>query len=317
MTTKMNNIKLVSTGRYVPKKCLTNQQLEKMIDTTDEWIYTRTGIKSRRIVDDLNCEDTSHLATQAALNAMSKVNYDKDKIDLIIVATFTPDYSSPSVANLVQAKLGLSHKLIPCFDINAACTGLIYALDVASQMLASGKYNHALVIGAEVVSKCIDYTDRNTCVLFGDGAGALILENTSENKPAMFFCASQGDLDKTLYIDKYLHMDGKKVYVFATNAVERAISKVLNDTNLTIDNFDKIIPHQANVRIIQSVAKSLKIDMSKFFVNLEEYGNTSAASIAIALDEYLEVPENQKTNGRIMLVGFGGGFTFGGAMLTL
>lgn len=313
---KMNNIKIISTGHYVPEKCLTNKDLEEIVDTSDKWIYTRTGIKNRHIIEDLELENTSELAYKAALDAINKVNYDKNKIDLIIIATFTPDYRSPAVANLVQGKLGLSHKEIPCFDINAACAGFIYALNVASQMIGSGNYNNALVIGAEVITKFVDYTDRNTCVLFGDGAGAVIIEKTHENKPAYFYTASQGELERIIYVDDYVHMDGKRVYQFATSTIEKAIKKALTDTNLSYDEIKVIIPHQANLRIIQSVAKNLGLDMNKFFINIQEYGNTSAASIAIAMDEFLSTSD-AKQNDKLLLVGFGGGFTYGAAILTI
>jgi len=309
------NLKIISTGHYVPKKCLTNEDLEKIVDTSDEWIYSRTGVKNRHIVESPKIEDTSDLAYKAALDAINKVNYDINKIDLIITATFTPDYRSPSVANLVQAKLGLSHKEIPCFDINAACTGFIYALNIASQMLNSQNYKSVLVIGAEVISKFVDYTDRSTCVLFGDGAGAIILEKTLENKPAYFYTVSQGELDKLIYVDDFVHMNGKEVYLFATNTIEKAIKKILNSTNMTFNDIATIIPHQANLRIIQSVAKKLELDMSKFFINIEKYGNTSAASVAIALDEF--VSTNAKPDDKVLLVGFGGGFTYGATILTI
>lgn len=310
----MNNIKFISTGSYTPEKIMTNFDLEKIVETSDEWIYSRTGIRNRHFA--AADENTSDLAYKSALKAIEKVKYDKSKIDLIIVATFTPDYLSPGVANLVQAKLGLSEQDIACLDINAACTGFIYSLNVASQMLNSGKYQSALVIGAEVISKVIDFKDRNTCVLFGDGSGCVIIENTLENKPSYFYTTSLGELDKSLYVDKYIHMDGKKVYQFAIGAVEKAISKVLADCNLSIDDIDVIIPHQANMRIIQSVAKTMNIDKEKFFVNIHKYGNTSAASVAIALDEYRDSKKSVE-NEKVLLVGFGAGFTYGASVITL
>jgi len=183
-------------------------------------------------------------------------------------------------------------------------------------MLNSGKYQSALVIGAEVISKVIDFNDRNTCILFGDGAGTLILENTTEDKLAYFYSTSSGELEKTLYVDEFVHMDGKKVYQFAVGAVEKAINKVLDDSGVSLNEITKIIPHQANIRIIQSVAKSIKTDMDHFFLNIHEYGNTSAASIAIALDEYINSKESVE-NEKLLLVGFGSGFTYGGALITL
>lgn len=309
----MNNIKIVSTGKYVPLKILTNSDLEKMVETTDEWIYTRTGIKSRHIVTN---ETTADLAYNAAINAIEKSNYDINKIDLIIVATCSAEYTTPSIANIIQARLGLNDKDIPCFDLSAACSGFIYAMDVASQMLASGVFCGALIIGAENLSSRTDYTDRNTCILFGDGAGAMIIENTLESKPTYFYTASMGDLDEVLTVKDKIHMEGRKVYSFATKAMETSISKVLIDSGLEKDEITKIIPHQANIRIIETAAKALDIDMDKFFVNIENYGNTSSASIIIALDEYLDTLES-KTNQKIIAVAFGGGFTWGAALLTL
>lgn len=313
MKKMMNNIKVISTGSYTPSKVVSNKELEKIVDTSDEWIYSRTGIRSRHISEG---ETTSDLAYKASLKAIEKVNYDIGKIDLIIVATFTPDYLSPGVSNLVQAKLGLSDQDITCFDLNSGCTGFIYALNVASTMLNSGKYNSALVIGSEVISKVTNWEDRNTCVLFGDGAGCILLENNDEEGLAYFYSTSRGELNKTLYVDEFVHMDGKRVYQFAVGAVEKAINKVLVDCNLSLNDFSKIIPHQANIRILQSVAKNLKIDMDKFYLNIYEYGNTSAASIAIALDEYINSKENVE-NEKLLLVGFGSGFTYGAAVITL
>lgn len=313
MKKKTNNIRVVATGHYVPSKIVTNKDLEAIIDTNDEWIYTRTGIKARRFAEN---EDTSDLAVKAALDALESSNVDPKSIDLIICATFTPDYLSPAVSNLVQAKLGLNDLDITCFDVNAACTGFIYALNVAAQMLNAGNYNRALVIGAEVISKVTDFTDRNTCVLFGDGAGAMIIENTELDKPAYFYAASKGDLSQALYVDKYVHMDGKRVYQFATKAIEQALLKVLETQNLSQSDIDIVIPHQANVRIIQSASKSLDWPIENFYMNIEHYGNTSAASIIIALDEYIKKQENV-TNKKVILVGFGAGFTWGAAQLTL
>ncbi len=313
MDVKQNQIRLVSTGHYAPPKIVTNADLEKIVDTTDEWITTRTGIKERRIAEN---EDNSDMATKAALSAINKANYDRNKIDLIIVATFTPDFKSPNVANFVQAKLGLNDSPITAFDVNAACTGFIYALNIASQMLSTGNYQSALVIGSELISKVTDYTDRNTCVLFGDGAGAVILEPTKNAKPWLFFTASKGDLDTILYVDDYVHMDGQKVYQFASRAIDSSIRLLLDFDSSKPEDLAAIIPHQANIRIIQSAAKSLGLPMDHFFVNLHKYGNTSAASIAIALDEYLD--ENKSEEERtLILVGFGAGLTWGAARITI
>lgn len=307
------NMKIVASGHYVPEKILTNFDLEKIVSTTDSWIQSRTGIKERRIAVG---ENTSDLAYKAAQDAIDSGGIDKSKIDLIIVATFTPDLKSPSVASLVQAKLGLNEFEITAFDINAACTGYIYALNVASKMLQSDDFNCALVIGAEMMSKVTDYTDRNTCVLFGDGAGALIIESTSELKPSYFYTSSKGDLENILYVDDYVHMDGQKVYAFASKAMETSIQKMLEVDQFQISKIDKIIPHQANIRIIQSASKALKIPMENFFINIEKYGNTSAASIVIALDEYRKSVEDYQ-NQTVILVAFGAGLTWGGARITL
>ncbi|MBU1142484.1 MAG: ketoacyl-ACP synthase III [Firmicutes bacterium] len=311
---KMNQpmIKVVSSGKYVPNTLITNEDLEKLVETSDEWIMTRTGIKTRhKAVDEL----TSDMAVKAAQNAIERVNYDVSKIDLIIMATITGDQMTPSTANFVQAKLGINHEAMS-FDINAACTGFVYGLEVAASLLQTGRFKAALVIGGETLTKIVDYTDRNTCVLFGDGAGAMIIEPASlERNKAYFFNAARGDLNNTLTVVSKIKMDGKKVYQFAVDAMEQAIQKVLDDAGLLIEDIDVIIPHQANERIIQSVSKSMGIPMEKFMLNLSEYGNTSAASIPITISEYYD--QNETKNKKILLVGFGGGFTWGSAILQL
>ena len=303
--------KIVSTGHFTPEGVLSNQDLEKIVDTTDEWITSRTGIKERRIV---NGENTSDLAAIAALNAIEKANYDKDKIDLIIVATFTAEIRSPSMACRVQAKLGLDKPGLLSFDINAACTGFIYALNIAEKMMHSGSYKSALVIGAEVISKVTDYKDRNTCVLFGDGAGAVIIEK-DESKEVIFNVQTKSDDDLILYVDDYITMDGPKVYQFASRVIQSSVNGVLEHGNIDKSQIKKIIPHQANIRIIQSASKALKIPMESFFVNIHKYGNTSAASIPIALDEMLE-EETMEAGDKVILVGFGAGLTSGACSLT-
>jgi 3-oxoacyl-[acyl-carrier-protein] synthase-3 len=303
--------KVVSTGHYTPEGVLSNEDLEKIVDTSDEWITTRTGIKERRIS---NGKTTSDLAALAAKNAIEKANFDKEKIDLIIVATFTAELRSPSVACRVQSILGLNHEGILAFDVNAACTGFIYALNVAERMLQSGSYRSALVIGAEVISRVTDYKDRNTCVLFGDGAGAMILER-DESKEVVFSVETQSDDDLILYVDDFVSMNGQKVYQFASRILKTRVNGVLEHGDIDKDDIKMIIPHQANIRIIQSASKALKIPMDRFFVNIHKYGNTSAASIPIALDEMLE---NQKmeSGDKVVLVGFGAGLTSGACALT-
>ena len=303
--------KIVSTGHFTPEGVLSNQDLEKIVDTTDEWITSRTGIKERRIV---NGKNTSDLAAIAALNAIEKANYDKDKIDLIIVATFTAELRSPSMACRVQAKLGLDKPGILAFDINAACTGFIYALNIAEKMMHSGSYKSALVIGAEVISKFTDYKDRNTCVLFGDGAGAMIIEK-DESKEVIFNLQTKSDDDLILYVDDYVNMDGPKVYQFASRVIKSSVNGVLEYGNIDRSQIKKIIPHQANIRIIQSASKALKMPMESFYVNIHKYGNTSAASIPIALDEMLE-EGTMEAGDKVILVGFGAGLTSGACLLT-
>ncbi len=303
----MSKIKIISSGKYTPPHIVTNEDLEKLVETSDEWITTRTGIKRRRkAIDEL----TSDMAYYAAMDAIDKVGYDKHKIDLIIMATITGDQFTPSTANFIQAKLGLEHQVMS-FDVNAACTGFVYALEVASSMLSSGRFRSALVIGGEKLTNVIDYTDRNTCVLFGDGAGAMIIEPGDQE--AYFYNAARPDTNQTLTVVDKIRMDGKKVYQFAVDIMEKSIYKILDDANMSIDDIDVIIPHQANERIIQSVAKSSGISMDKFMLNLAEYGNTSAASIPITIAEYAE--KHKMKGKKMLLVGFGGGFTWGSAIL--
>ena len=308
---KSNNIKVVATGSFVPEKIVTNQDLEKIVDTSDEWISSRTGIKARRYVEKENALD---LAYEASIKAINKVNYDVSKIDLIIVATITAPNKTPSLANLLQGKLGLDN--IMSFDINAACSGFIYALEIASKLLNNGDFNAALVIGAETLSKITNFEDRSTAVLFGDGAGAMIIESTNEDKPAHFYSAASSDKDLSLTVDENISMDGKKVYQFAVKIIPESIQVVLDDANLGINQINKIIPHQANIRIIETAAKLLESDMDKFFINIDKYGNTSAASVIIALDEYINSLEDHNDI-KVLLVAFGGGFTWASAILTL
>ncbi len=306
-------VKLIGTGKYVPKALITNADLEKMVDTTDEWIVTHTGIKTRHKVEG---ETTADLAYQAALNAIQKAKFDLELIDAIIVATITPDFASPSMAAVVQARLGLNHRDITCFDINAACTGFVYALQVGAALLNSPKYRHILIIGAETLTKIMDYTDRNTCILFGDGAGALLIGRGQAHQTVSFYTASEGDMEDVLSVKEVLRMQGRRVFKFAINAIEKSINRLLELDGSRLDMVTKIIPHQANYRIIEGVAELKKLPLNKFFLNLEHYGNTSAASIPIALDEYVE-SSPLLPGSKLMLVGFGAGLTWGGALINL
>ncbi|MDD3716704.1 MAG: ketoacyl-ACP synthase III [Candidatus Marinimicrobia bacterium] len=305
------HFRIISSGHYTPEHILSNRDLEKIVDTSDAWITSRTGIRERRIA---NGENTSDLALHAAQKALDKAAYDKSKIDLIIAATFTPELRSPGVAARVQAKLGLDKPGLLAFDVNAACTGFIFALNIAERLLKGGSYRSALVIGAEVISKVTDYRDRNTCVLFGDGAGALILEKDSK-KEVFFNVSSRSDEDLILYVDQYINMNGPRVYQFASRVIESSIRELLQFGHFDMTGVHKIIPHQANMRIIESAAKALGVPLESFFVNIQKYGNTSAASIPIALDEMLE-EETPLSGEKVLLVGFGAGLSYGACALT-
>lgn len=306
-------IKLIGTGKFVPPALITNADLEKMVDTTDEWIVSHTGIKTRHKVVN---ETTADLAYFAALNAIEKAKFDKEIIDAIIVATITPDFASPSMAAVVQARLGLNHRDITCFDVNAACTGFVYALQIAAALLNSPKYRHILIIGAESLTKIVDYTDRSTCILFGDGAGALLIGRGQPHQTVSFYTASEGDMEDVLSVKDTLKMQGRRVFKFAINAIEKSINRLLEMDGSRLDMISKIIPHQANYRIVEGVADLKNIPLNKFFLNLEHYGNTSAASIPIALDEYVQ-EQPLRPGDKLMLVGFGAGLTWGGALINL
>lgn len=321
----MKNVKITGIGASIPNRIVTNDDLSKFVDTNDEWIYQRTGIKERRISD----VDTSILATEAAVNALDDAGINKNEIDLIIVATFTPETFLPGCANLVQKQLDISEN-VTVFDINSACSGFVYALSVARSLLLTGQHNKALVIGAEVISKTIDWTDRSTCILFGDGAGAVVLEMSNDQGLSKAYTKSIIDTDNVLTLnainvknpftenvsesDGYLHMIGNKVFKFAVHAVVDCILSILEETNTSLDQIDYIVPHQANYRIIQQVAKTLKIDEKKFYLNLERFGNTSAASIPLALAE-MNTSNILKPGDKILLVGFGAGLSKGSILI--
>jgi 3-oxoacyl-[acyl-carrier-protein] synthase III len=315
-------------GSYVPDRILTNAELEKMVDTSDDWITSRTGIKQRRIA--AADQFTSDLATHAARRAMEKAGVTADQIDLIIVATITPDMPFPSTACLVQKKLGAGRAA--AFDLEAACSGFIYALEIAQQFIMSHTYNTVLVIGAEKLSAITDWTDRNTCVLFGDGAGAAILQNRP-NAHGLLTAVMGADGDKAdlLFMEgggsrcpatvdsvnarrHYLRMEGKETFKNAVQAMQSAAEEALRRCELTISQIKCVIPHQANRRIIDAVGDRLGATPEQLFVNLEKYGNTSAASVAIALDEAVESGRIQRGD-LILLVVFGAGLTWGAAVI--
>ncbi len=316
--------KIAGTGSYVPKKILKNSDLKKYVDTNDEWIQSRTGIKERHIVTN---ESTLDLAYQASLRAIEAAKIDKNEIDLIIVATVTSDFAFPAVSNLLQARLEIEN--IAAFDINAACSGFLYSLQLADKMIKSGAYKTALIIGAETLTRLTDWRDRNTCVLFGDGAGAMVISQSDENNIQDIVIGSQGDVDMLLYcknpdlknpeinaISKqdHIHMKGSEVFKFATRIMPKTVLDLLDRNKINIDDLDHIIAHQANMRIIDKSARDLNMAMDKMYTNIDKYGNTSAASVPIAIDE--AVKTNFLKRGELFItVAFGGGLTWGGALI--
>lgn len=322
----MKGIIIAGTGSYTPENIMSNDDLSKIVDTNDEWISSRTGIKQRRISTG---ENTSDLAFMASLNALDDSKEKPENIDLIICATMSPDFFMPSTACIVQAKLGATNAV--AFDLSAACTGFIYALATAIQFIKSDMYKTILVIGAETISKQIDWNDRSTCVLFGDGAGAIILK-ASEDKNSLLSITLHTDgtkremlkgpcmpisntyVSSEININNFITMQGGDVFKFAVNTVIENIKEVLQKANCTMDDIKYIVPHQANIRIIKFVAKLLKVEEERFFINIERYANTSAASIGIALDEMLK--SNMVNVGdKLILIGFGAGMTSGAILI--
>ena len=321
----MNEVQIIGTGSYAPLNIMTNHELSKIVDTSDEWIVSMTGIKQRHISTG---ENTSDLATKAATFALKNANIKAEDIDLIIVASTSPDQFVPATACIVQGNIGAVNAM--AFDISAACTGFIFALNIAMQFLKTGQRKRALIIGADVLSKIVDWTDRNTCILFGDGAGAAVLEagsvrgiisinSASEGQKGKFLTCPTVDVKNTYTkgtenFKATISMDGKEIFKFAVKTIASSISRILKENNYTLDDIKYVVCHQANFRIIEFVVRKLKADKEKFFVNLDKYGNTSAASIAIALDEMNK--ENLLTVGdKIILVGFGGGLTYGASLI--
>lgn len=300
-------ISVIDTGYYVPGNVLTNDDLSKIVDTSDEWIYPRTGIKKRHICKDETLIDMAYKASLKALN-----NINKEDIGIIIVATMSSPYNTPSIACLLQERLGLNNNVF-AFDLNGACSGFVYALSVARSLLYTSDKRYALIIGAEQLSNLIDWKDRTTCILFGDGAGAVVIEK--ENKLFCDYQGSEGN-EEVLYGLKsdYLHMEGKEVFKFATRVLPMCIEKVLEKASLTKDDIDYFVVHQANERIIRHVYKKMKVTSDKFYLNVDEYGNTSAASIPLVLGEMNE-KKLLKRGMKILCVGFGAGLTYGANLI--
>ncbi len=321
-------VSIIGTGSYLPERILTNAELEKLVETSDDWITSRTGIRERRIAAE--GEHTSDLAAKAALAAMENAGITADDIDLILVATVTPDMFFPSTACFVQAKIGA--KKAACFDVSAACSGFLYALEIAQQFITLQTYNTILVIGADKLSSIVDWTDRNTCVLFGDGAGAAILQHRRGGHGVIATnMGSNGDLADILYIPgggcrfpvtaenagdrmNTIKMNGKETYKQAVNAMLTAANTVLEQSGLKYEDIACIIPHQANLRIIEAIADRMSVPLDRFMVNLDRFGNTSAAAVAIALDEANRTGRMQ-VGEYVLLVVFGGGLTWASSVI--
>ena len=326
MTTRP--VRISGVGAYAPEKVLTNADLEKMVDTTDEWITTRTGIRERHIAaDDV---PSSTLGIEAAKKALAHAGVQASALDMIIVATITPDYIYPATATIVQEAIGAVNAW--CYDIEAACSGLIYGITIAEQFIRIGRAERVLVIAPETLSKITDWQDRNTCVLFGDGAGAVVVEAAVDDSRILAsYIGGDGKYGDLLFMPgggslnpaseksvaermHYMKMSGGSVMKAAVGAMEMAVTKAMESAKLTPMDIDLIIPHQANMRIIQSVARFLEVDMAKMYTNLERYGNTSAASIGLALNEAIERGIVRKGS-VVALVAFGGGFTWGSTIV--
>ncbi|MDM5357634.1 beta-ketoacyl-ACP synthase III [Peribacillus sp. RS7] len=306
------NAGILGLGRYLPDKIVTNADLEKIMDTSDEWIRTRTGIEERRIAnDDI---DTSDMAYEAAKAALKNAEISADEIDLILVATVTPDQSFPSVACMIQEKLGAMKAA--AMDVSAACAGFMYAMITAQQFIKTGAYKHVLIVGVEKLSKVTNWEDRNTAVLFGDGAGAAVLGPVSEGKGVLSFeLGADGTGGKHLLQEgDFIHMNGREVFKFAVRQMGESSLGVLDKAGLTKEDVDLLVPHQANIRIMEASRERLGLPLEKMTKTVHKYGNTSSASIPMALVEEMEAGRI-KDNDLIVMVGFGGGLTWGAIAL--
>ncbi|MEJ7555217.1 MAG: beta-ketoacyl-ACP synthase III [Aquificaceae bacterium] len=298
-------------GYYVPDKVLTNFDLEKMVDTSDDWITTRTGIKERRIA---GSESLTDMAYRASLEALESAQIDPQEIDAIIFATLTPDLGFPASACLLQARLGANRAY--AFDISAACSGFLYGLEIASSMLSSGRAKRVLLVGAEKLSQIVDWTDRSTCVLFGDGAGAVVLSSEGEGEILSSVMRSDGNYWEILYAERcgYIKMKGKELFKLAVRSMADVCEEVLQRAGVSTQDIDLIVPHQANIRIMQALAEKLNVPMEKVYSNIHKYGNTSAASIPIALCEAYKEGK-LKRGDLVLLTAMGGGLTWGASLI--
>ena len=329
MAFKSFNSGIMGTGSCLPDKVLTNAELETMVDTSDEWIIKRTGISERRLLDD--AQPAYELGVAAAKHALEDAGLDAAELDLIIVTTNSPDYFSPSTSCIIQGEIGAVNAA--AFDINAACSGFVYALTIADQFIKTGYYKHILIVSVEALSRITDWTHRNTCVLFGDAAGAAVIGRTDEGS-GLLSCWIGADganhrviTIPSLYMNEEdsknrpsgakqtIWMDGSEVFKFAVRIMAEASKKVIEDAGLTIDDIQMIIPHQANIRIIEGAAKRLDIDEGRVFQrNVRKFGNTSSSSVILALDELSRGNELKKGD-NIVLVGFGGGLTWASSLI--
>jgi len=302
--------KIIGTGGYLPTKILTNKDLESIVDTSDEWIVERTGIKQRHICE--KNETTSSMATKAALDAIRSANIKNAEIDLIIVATTTPDMIFPSTANIVQNNLNI---VAPAFDVQAACTGFIYAITIADNFIKTGSSKNVLVIGAEKYSNLLDWSDRQTCVLFGDGAGAIILSSSTDEGIISSHIHADGQYNELLDVkDNHIRMKGNEVFKVAVNTLSKLVDETLEKNSMKKTDIDWLVPHQANLRIIKAAAKKLSMSLDQVVVTVDNHANTSAASIPLALD--VAVKDGRiKRDQVILLEAFGSGFTWGSILL--
>lgn len=308
--------RIAGTGSYLPKKILTNKDLETMVDTTDEWIFTRTGIRERHLAAE--GEFTSDLAFQAAKNAIISADITAGDIDLIIVATTTPDKIFPSVATMLQRKLGIAG--CPAFDVQAVCSGFVYALATADNFIKTGAAKCALVLGAETFSRIVDYTDRSNCILWGDGAGAVILQASEAQGVISTHLHADGNYENMLHVPRNekgndtVVMEGNPVFKMAVNTLDQIVDETLAANGMQKSDIDWLVPHQANIRILQATAKKLDMSMDRVVVTVDKHGNTSAASIPLALD--VAVRDGRIKRGDVILMeAFGGGFTWGSALI--
>ena len=329
MSQVLPSVIITGTGSYLPKNVVSNDDLAKIVDTSDEWIRSRSGIRERRFAG--KDEATSHMATAAAEQAITAAGIERHEIDLLIVATMTPDMQFPSTACLVQSQLGLDN--ITAFDLQAACSGFIYALNTGSTMLRSGAYKKVLIIGADKMSSILDFEDRSTCVLFGDGASAAILEvskhvdcgilggtaGSDGSNPHLLYQPAGGSaqpacLKSVEAREHFIRMNGKEIFKQAVRVMGQVSSDILKRFEYDSENIDLLIPHQANMRIIESLAKRMRLPMEKLYNNLELYGNTSGASVGIALDEAYR-SSRIKSGELVLLVAFGAGLTWGATLI--